>query len=227
MNRLLYVEDSAEVSMILAATFADFQCRHAKTIAEARESLASEDFDLLLLDIELPDGSGLDLFAELKDHQVQTPAIFLTGKDDMPTKAKAFKLGADDFVKKPFSPEELKLRVEAKIENQRRIIQNQVELRFGDVVCKLAEQKAYIVGHNGPTALDLTLIEFRILLLFMREPEPVHSRKQIVERAWSQGTNVTERAVDVHVSNLRKKLKSSKLEIEAVPGEGYCLLPLD
>lgn len=219
MQRILCVDDAPEVRLILEATLRGHHLTFAATSKEATQILAREKFTLILMDIELPDGNGLEIMAEWANQLRHTPVIFLTGKKDFASKVSAFSLGAEDFVLKPFDPQELKLRVEAKLRRASREDEEKSLLRVGPVICNLAEQRLF--KNNGSEMIDLTTLEFRVFHLLAQAPNKIFSRSEILERAWGEAVSVTNRAVDVHISNLRKKLAGSGVGIEAVIGAGY------
>lgn len=220
MIKILCVEDSPETLAILQATFNGHEVHTAANLALARERLASERFSILLLDIDLPDGNGMDLCAELPEMNRHLPVIFLTGKGDFPTKVSAFALGAEDFVQKPFDPKELRLRTESKARKSQQQQKAAQLIRVGDILCNLDEQRVYSTREPS-RMINLTGLEFRILVLLARTPNKVFTRFEILERVWGIESDVTERAVDVHISNLRKKLQLSDVQIEGVIGTGY------
>lgn len=220
MIKILCVEDSPETLAILRATFSGHEVHTASTLETARAQLRVEKFSILLLDIDLPDGNGMDLCADMPDLNKNLPVIFLTGKSDFPTKASAFALGAEDFVQKPFDPRELKLRTVAKARKNQQLQKAAQLINLGEIVCNLDEQRVY--SSRAPhKMINLTGLEFRILVLLAKTPNKVFSRQEIVERVWGGDSDVTERAVDVHVSNLRKKLLLTDVKIEGVIGTGY------
>ena len=222
MQKILCVEDAADIAFLLAKLFKTYDVRVAHSLSEARKFLATESFSLILLDIQLPDGSGFDLSAELQDSGKNIPLIFLSAQSDFASKASAFSLGADDYIEKPFDPKELKLRVDAKL---RKVQANQASddsLVIGDVRCVLSEQRIYQQGQTQP--IDLTTLEFRLFTLLAKTPQKIFSRSEILERVWGDSISVTERAVDVHVSHLRKKLEATQVTVESVVGSGYRIL---
>lgn len=115
MFKILCVEDSSDTIAILATTLEEHQVIFGKSVAEAQRFLQEDRFDLLLLDVDLPDGNGLEILATIQNKIHDMGVICLTGKQDFGSKVSAFSLGADDFVQKPFNPLELKLRVDGKL----------------------------------------------------------------------------------------------------------------
>lgn len=219
MLPILCVEDHPETRLMLQATLGHYPLQFATTMKEAVALLEKEQFSLVLMDIELPDGNGIEIFASFGDKLRGVPCIFLTGRLDFASKAAAFSLGAEDFVAKPFDPRDLKLRVEAKLRKVQDASTQAKELRIGNLTCLLEEQR--IVNQTTGAPLDLTGREFRLFYLLAKHPNKVFTRAEILERVWGGSVSVTDRAVDVHISNLRKKLAGTTVSVEAVVGSGY------
>lgn len=219
MHRILCVDDSPETLMILEATLKGHHLHFAKSLKEATNSLEKETFALLLLDIDLPDGKGFDIVSRFSQRLTKTPVFFLTGAKDFSSKVTAFNLGAEDFIVKPFDPQELKLRVDAKLRKVDSDQDNKSLLRVGPLLCNIQEQRVLCEG--GQPAVDLTSLEFRIFHLLAQAPQKIFSRSEILERVWGHSISVTDRAVDVHISNLRKRLQDTGVGIEAIVGTGY------
>lgn len=219
MFRILCVEDTPEVRLILKATLAAYDLVFAVTMKAALELIEKEKFSLVLMDIELPDGNGLEIVAASTEKMRGVPVFFLTGKQDFASKAAAFSLGADDFILKPFDPRDLKLRVEAKLKKIAEIKFESTLLKIGDLVCHLEEQR--LVKSATGEQIDLTALEFRLFYLLAKTPKKVFARNEILDRVWGGTVSVTDRSVDVHISNLRKKLVATSVTIEAVVGSGY------
>lgn len=222
MHRILCVDDAPEIRLILESTLSGHHLSFASSFQEATQFLSKETFDLVLLDIELPDGNGLEIMASWADHLTDTPVFFITGKKDFASKVTAFSLGAEDFVLKPFDPKELKLRVEAKLRKASRRGEGKNILRIGGLICNLSEQRLF--KNNNQEPIDLTTLEFRVFQMLAQTPNKIFSRAEILDRAWGDSVSVSDRAVDVHISNLRKKIAGSGVEIEAVIGSGYRIL---
>lgn len=223
MFRLLLVEDQKEFQMIIAKIFEDGQ--HSLTVAgdarQARGILENEKFDLVLMDISLPDEGGLELCAKLRESEATAhlPVIFITGSESLPSKLTAFSLGAEDYIVKPFNYHELKARVTAKLRKVSRTMQSAEESRLGPFLFKLAAQKVY--NTSDGQEFGLSPREMKLLYYLARNDDRVMSRQQILDEVWGGGVNVTDRTVDTHIYLLRKKLGSLSVCIEAVPGIGY------
>lgn len=224
MFNILCVEDTPETRVILEATFSEYpfyQLQFAESMKSAIELIERERFSFILLDIELPDGSGLDIYASCADLIRDVPVFFLTGRQDFAAKAAAFSLGAEDFIVKPFDPRELRIRVDAKLRRHLSAQKQTSVLRIGDFLCHNEEQRLTL--RQTGAAIDLTALEFRLFSLLAKAPRKVFTRTEILDRVWGQTVSVTDRSVDVHISNLRRKLPGTSVQIEAVIGAGYRL----
>ncbi len=224
MPKILCIEDAEDSVVMLQSTFRSSELTVASTIREASELLRSRSFDLIILDIDLPDGSGLELLSDLSSETEVPPVILLTGKTDFTAKATAFSLGAEDFVVKPFDPRELKLRVDARIRKTARVRQEQGNFQIGELICNVAEQRLYPKDRRGSDrdiTPALTASEFKIFALLAKTPNKVFTRAEILDRIWGDDLHVSGRSVDVHVSNMRKKVNPLGVDVEAVVGVGY------
>jgi DNA-binding response OmpR family regulator len=219
MQKILCVDDAPDVLLMFENIFRGYDYSLASSLRQAAGLVERSKYSVILLDVELPDGTGFDLMTSGTDKLNGAQVIFLTGRSDIGSKASAFSLGADDYVVKPFDPAELKFRVDAKLRkaalesNQRSIV------RVGQLICNMDEQT--VLRANTGEALDLTFIEFKIFRLFAGAQNKVFSRAEILDRVWGHSVSVTDRVVDVHISNLRKKIAGHGASIEAVVGAGY------
>jgi DNA-binding response OmpR family regulator len=150
----------------------------------------------------------------LRKSGVDTPILLLTARASESEKVLGFQLGADDYVTKPFSPRELRARIRARLRDARKSSQQQI-FAFGDVEVDLNRAEVRRAG----SALDTTPLEFKLLVTFLRHRGRVLSRDQLIDLAWGTETFVTERAVDAHIVNLRRKIGTSF--ITSVRGMGY------
>jgi DNA-binding response OmpR family regulator len=226
MKSILCVEDNAEIQILVEASLAPLQVNHAGTISDARALLAKQKFDLLILDLELPDGDGLKFLTELNGHTqklADTPVFILTGKSETANKVIAFSLGVEDFISKPFDPIELRARVTAKL----RKLENSQELKdtikIKDLTIQLGQQRVFLANGAGQEEIGLTSLEFKLLTTFARAAERVLSRDHLLDVVWGSSTHITDRTVDTHVAHLRKKISASQAKIETVINEGYRL----
>ncbi|MES2857507.1 MAG: response regulator transcription factor, partial [Bdellovibrionota bacterium] len=149
------------------------------------------------------------------------PIVFLTAKTSISDKVLGFQLGADDFITKPFDQLELKARVDSKIRRLERDKRESDIVRVGDLEINKSSQKAVVTTDGNTTELDLTPLEFKLLLLLANKPNHVFSRDEILNTVWGESIHVYSRSVDTHISKLRKKLDSYSGLIESVHGSGY------
>jgi DNA-binding response OmpR family regulator len=177
-----------------------------------------QSFDLLILDVMLPHKDGFEVCRELRRAGLRTPVILLTAKTQESDKVLGLELGADDYVTKPFSPRELRARVKAAL---RRAAGEMPEIyRFGDAEVNFARCELRRAGKP----VDVTPIEFKLLATFIRHRGHTLNRDKLLEAVWGRGTFVTDRAVDTHITNLRKKIESKASEpqfLVSVRGMGY------
>jgi DNA-binding response OmpR family regulator len=185
---------------------------------EKRILMNQSDYDVLILDISLPGKNGIDICTTLRERQIMIPIIMLTARDTVPDKVLGLDSGADDYLVKPFSFEELLSRVRALSRRQRTTLLP--ELHVGELTLKPSAQEVYL----GDKKMDLTLKEFRILEFFMSHPDQVLSRQKIIDHLWDFHFNPLSRVMDVHINNLRNKLKNKHgTTLETIRGVGYRL----
>jgi DNA-binding response OmpR family regulator len=230
---ILVLEDSHESQrMIKAALEPHYWVAIAGSLAEARAHLERKRFQLLVLDVNLPDGDGFQFCGEVraKEETRLVPVIFLTGRSDLEDKLKGFSLGADDYIVKPFEARELRARVEAKLARERQLRSAAPDaagrgadesLARGALRFELPTLRAYLVEGGKKTELGLTPIEFKILYHLARNETQVVSREQLLATVWGGETHVFDRATDKHVSSLRNKLGPYAAYIETVSRVGY------
>lgn len=172
--------------------------------------------DLIVLDIMMPCLTGLDILEELRDQGEQVPVLILSARDTTRDKVEGLKLGADDYLTKPFDLPELIARIEVMLRRKRAEQAALPDLRFADVVIRQATRQVTIADES----IDLSAKEFDILCLLASSPGQVFSRGSILQRIWGWSYEGTERTVDNFVASLRKKLGARQL-IKTVPRLGY------
>jgi two-component system phosphate regulon response regulator PhoB len=221
-ERILVVDDERDITALVAYHLAraGYRVSTASDGAAALKAIRAEPPDLIVLDLMLPGTSGYDVLAELRrrDDTKNLGVILLTARKEEPDRIKGLSAGADDYLTKPFSPEELVLRVGAVL---RRLHAQPVAagpvLRAGPVAI---DRGALTVQVNGKP-LDLTPIEYRLLLLLAERRGRVQSRPQLLEQVWEAQSDIQTRTVDMHVQRLRAKLGDAGELIETVRGFGY------
>jgi DNA-binding response OmpR family regulator len=208
MARVLIVEDEPDIVLGLQEDLQrqGYETAVATDGVEGLAKATSGEWDLILLDVMLPKMDGFDVCAGLRKAGVATPIIMLTARTQEAEKELGLDSGADDYVTKPFSLRELRARIRAQLRRSTRLRER--IFRFGD--CEVDFDRAEL--RRGRRLVDVTPLELRLLDVFLRHRGRVLSRDQLIELAWGHGTAITDRAVDTHVFNLRKK-------IEAVPSE--------
>jgi len=219
---ILVVEDAPDTSLLISGALraAGHRVRCAASMGEALDSISTAPPDVVVLDLTLPDGDGLDLCRTIRDRS-SAYVLMLSGRDDEIDKLLGFRLGADDYVTKPFSPRELVARVEALLRRPRSTADQAPERRIGDVVIRSVAREVEVAGQQ----VDLTRIEFDLLDTLTANPKVVFTRAQLLERVWRPDWYADDHVVDVHIANLRKKidLPGRKSIIRTVRGVGYGL----
>jgi two-component system phosphate regulon response regulator PhoB len=220
--KILVIEDEPDIRKNLEYNLSreGFSISTAASISEANTLLASTDYNLILLDLMLPDGSGLDLCKSIKSNSdtESIPIIILTAKDDEVDKVVGFELGADDYVTKPFSVRELILRVKAVLKRgskKKEIVE--VVRQFGDLKIDVDSHEV----HVDDTKINLTALEFRLLRQLVDTRGRVQSRDQLLSDVWGYSAEVTTRTVDTHVKRLREKLGPMGKYVQTIRGVGY------
>ncbi|MBI2604822.1 MAG: response regulator transcription factor [Deltaproteobacteria bacterium] len=224
MHRILLVEDHVEArKMIPKILGPSCLVTIASTLKEGYELVDRDGFDLILLDVTLPDGAGFKLCAHVKQREDKPdiPVIFLTGSFDIEDKVTAFSLGAEDYVVKPFNSRELRARVFARLGRSKNSKMKNDLLVKGDLRITLLSQRVHVTANTGDVELPLTPLEFKLLVHFARNEDRVLSRDRIISAVWGENVHILDRTIDAHVSNLRKKLGPSACAIKSVHGEGY------
>ncbi|QTA37785.1 response regulator transcription factor [Thermosipho ferrireducens] len=213
MFRILIVEDDAGIREILKKYLVaeGFEIEEAGTLYEMREKISQKSFDVVLLDIMLPDGYATSEIPEFRVEFPETGIIIISARDTDMDRIFGIELGADDYIVKPFNPREVVARVKAFI---RRTRGESEVIRFRELEIYCDE---YLVKLNGKK-VDLTGKEFEILRLLAKNSNRVFSRDEILDKIWKDEF-ISDRVVDVHISSLRNKI--GKDWIITVRGIGY------
>jgi len=228
MTCVLLVEDEPAIADILiyALETECFQVVHVLTGADALAAAAQKSFDFAILDIGLPDMTGLDVCRRLRE-TTSIPVLFLTARDGEMDRILGLELGGDDYVTKPFSPREIVARVRAILRRgQSLAVESQLPPIPGQGHVLVHDPSAMRIRCHGE-ALDLTAHEYKLLLVLLDKPGRVFTRDQLLEHAWQDPGAVTDRTVDAHVKSIRAKLRGVQTGAENLiqtrRGLGYSL----
>jgi DNA-binding response OmpR family regulator len=220
MAHVLVVEDAPDALELATATLrsAGHTTSAATTAVEALRSVRARPPEVILLDLGLPDADGTDLCRELRGIS-DAYILMLTARDDEVDKVLGLKLGADDYVTKPYSPRELTARIEALLRRPRNAVAEPVDERHvGDLVVRPLSHDVLLDGRS----LQLTRIEFAILDALTESPSRVLSREQLRSRVWGDDWFAGDHSLDVHMANLRRKIDANGVaHIRTVRGVGY------
>ena len=222
MTRILVVEDEPGIALGLEddLKLEGYDVEVIGDGAAASHRAREGGFDLILLDVMLPGKDGFEICRELRRAGMRVPILMLTAKTQEAEKGMGLELGADDYVTKPFGTRELRARIKALL---RRAASPDAETecyRFGDVEVDFRRGEL----RRGGVAVELTPIEFKLLTLFVRAPGRVMSRDRLLEGAWGPDTFASDRIVDNHIANLRRKIEPDPADpryLRNVRGMGY------
>ena len=220
MTRILVVEDEPRLALGLEddLKLEGYEVEVVGDGETASRRAQEKPFDLIILDVMLPRKDGFEVCRELRRAGVRTPVILLTAKTQESDKVLGLELGADDYVTKPFSPRELRARVKAVL---RRAAGEVPEIyRFGEVEVDFSRCELRRAGK----AVEMTPLELKLLAAFIRHRGHTLSRDKLLDEVWGQDTFVTDRVVDTHITNLRKKIEpqpSKPRFLVSVRGMGY------
>lgn len=225
MNRILLVEDDEALALGVEYTLKEegYQVYRVGSIEMGKEKFNSEDFDLILLDINLPDGSGYDLCKYIKEKK-DTPIIFLTALDEEVNVILGLDMGGDDYITKPFRVKELMSRIRVVLRRAGRGDNNFNILRCGDIVVNTSNAE---VAKNNEK-LSLTAKEYKLLLTFLQNPGVLLSKENILNELFGdEGAYVEENTLSVYIKRLREKIEDNPSKPEYITtkrGLGYIWL---
>lgn len=226
MNNILLVEDSKEIyQMVLQSVAQIAELSWAKSLEEAKLTLAKQNFDLMILDVELPDGNGIEFCSGLQATHSHVPIFFLTSHTNLSEKVMSFSAGADDYITKPFSPLELRARLEGRLRKNKQQNLQSDNYKWKELQIIKSRQEVSILVNGEFQKIELTALEFKILMYFAARPGEVVERDKILNDIWGADIHVYQRSVDTHVSKLRKKLGAVSSVLESIHGSGYKFSP--
>ena len=222
MENILIVEDDANINELLkeALSKEGYDCEQAFSGTEARMLLEQKTYSVVLLDLMLPGMTGEQVLKEIRS-KGSTPVIILTAKDDMDEKIDLLTGGADDYITKPFEIKEVLARIQVQLRHKKEEVPQNI-LSYRQLVLN---RETFSVTIDEKEIPQITKQEFAILELLLKNPKQVFSKEAIFEYAWNEPYMGETKTLDVHISNIRKKIKKITTEeyIETVWGIGYRL----
>ena len=222
-NKVLLVEDEAGLILTLTDRLEaeGFAVKSAADGESGLQMALAESFDLIILDVMLPKKNGYDVCRDLRQKSIDTPVLMLTAKGETIDKVLGLKLGADDYLTKPFEVIELLARIEALLRRSPKTSNKSPDVfNFGDVAIDFKRAE---VSKNSQT-IELSAMEFKLLQFLIENRGAVHSRNQLLDEVWGYDAMPSTRTVDVHVAWLRQKLEDNPKYpqfIQTVHGFGY------
>lgn len=217
--RFLLIEDNEQLAKAIHDRLAldGHIIDHAPNLEEAKHHINTSEFDLVLLDIMLPDGDGRTLLSYVRAAKMDTPVIVLTARSEVSDRVSILDLGADDYLTKPFDFSELEARVRAVL--RRRGGGTATIQTIGDI--KFNRMAGTLILSGGP--VELRNKELRLFEVFADNPNVIFSKPKLVDRLFSYEEDVSENAIEVYVARLRKHLAGSQVSITTLRGSGYRL----
>ena len=222
MANILVVEDEADLRLVIEFNIkkAGHDVRLASSGAEGLRLAKESPPDLVLLDLMLPDIGGFDVCRQLKESAGTSgcAVVMLTARGEEVDRVSWFEVGADDYVVKPFSVRELLLRIDAILRRTKNEATDDGGLvTFGKLKMDRAAHRVWVKGEE----IELTALEFKLLITLFERRNRVQSRSELLDVVWGISADVTTRTVDTHVKRLREKIKSARDYLETVRGVGY------
>jgi len=224
MIKILLVEDDLSLSNSVFDFLDDFA--DVMQVFDGDEGLYEAEsgvYDLILLDLMLPEKDGFTVLKELREQGITTPVLIITAKESLDDKGHGFEVGADDYLTKPFYLEELKMRIQALLKRSGKFDQN--TFSFGDVCVNLSTNSTYV----GDKEVELLGKEFDLLVYFLQNQNVILPKSQIFDRLWGFDSDTNVSVVEVYVSKIRKKLKGTDFatNLQTLRSVGYILKNAD
>lgn len=220
-GKILLIEDEQDLADIVVYNLKKegFSVFHADTGSKALEAIQTSEFDLVLLDLMLPDMAGIDICKKIrkKETTANLPVIMVTAKGEEIDRVVGFEVGADDYVVKPFSARELILRVKAVLRRQKVAEPPSDVLEYAMFRIDYSAHRVFLEEKE----INLTALEFKLLKTLIERRGKVQTREKLLEDVWDMDPNVNTRTVDKHVQRLRQKIGTGSTLIETIRGIGY------
>ncbi|HGI2391032.1 TPA: response regulator transcription factor [Streptococcus agalactiae] len=220
MIKILLIEDDLSLSNSVFDFLDDFS--DVMQIFDGEEGLYEAEsgvYDLILLDLMLPEKNGFQVLKELREKGITTPVLIMTAKESIDDKGQGFDLGADDYLTKPFYLEELKMRIQALLKRSGKFNDN--SLIYGDIRVDMSTNSTFV----NQTEVELLGKEFDLLVYFLQNQNVILPKSQIFDRIWGFDSDTTISVVEVYVSKVRKKLKGTLFSenLQTLRSVGYIL----
>ena len=223
-HHILVVEDEPDINKTVSYNIANEGLKplSALNLTEAESYISSNNISLIILDLMLPDGSGLDFCKKLKSSNTHSdiPIIIVTAKDDEVDKVVGFELGADDYVTKPFSVRELMLRIKAILKRNSKDMTQNISSKIETFGILSINEDSHEVFINDDEII-LTALEFKLLKHLLDRRGRVQTRDQLLSDVWGYSAHITTRTVDTHVKRLREKMGVMGKHVQTIRGVGY------
>jgi DNA-binding response OmpR family regulator len=221
MKRVLIVDDDQEnLELVADMLRSEFEPLTASSGRDGIVAAVREQPDLILLDVNMPEMDGFDVCKRLREQPGtrQIPIIMLTTASSLDSRVKGLDLGADDYITKPFQVRELVARIHARVRRHELDRKAETSVELGNLKLDSKSFQVWVAGES----VKLTRIEFELLRYFIEHPNQVVDRQKLLGDLWPDAV-VTNRTVDTHVANLRKKIKGFSYPLETIYGSGYIL----
>jgi DNA-binding response OmpR family regulator len=217
--RLLLIEDDIHIAreLLLRWRDGDRLAQHAASLAQAEEALAEGTFDIVLLDLGLPDGDGMEWLAAYRQRDPQGAVLVMTARDRVADRVKGLRLGADDYLVKPFAPEELDARIDVLV--RRANVSRTHAIRFGRLDLVQETSEVLLDGKR----LEMSPREYELLFILMRAAPRLVTKRALVDALSARNLELNDAAAELYVSRLRKKLDGTGTGIRTLRGVGYQL----
>jgi len=217
--RLLLIEDDTYIAreLLLRWRDSDRLAQHAASLAQAEAALAEGTFDIVLLDLGLPDGDGMEWLAAYRQRDPQGAVLVMTARDRVADRVKGLRLGADDYLVKPFAPEELDARIDVLV--RRANVSRTHAIRFGRLDLVQETSEVLLDGKR----LEMSPREYELLFILMRAAPRLVAKRALVDALSARNLELNDAAAELYVSRLRKKLEGTGTGIRTLRGVGYQL----
>jgi two-component system, OmpR family, response regulator RegX3 len=222
MTKILLIEDSKDIGELVTCALNSYVVQQAFSLAEADLALKKDEYNLLLIDVGLPDGNGFDLCLRLSQdpHYQDIPRILLTALDKTSEIVYGFNCGGDDYLTKPFNIIELRARADRYLRKQE--TKGTKLITYSPFAFNIEFQRCFLIDDKNKIDLGLTPTEFRLFLTLARNEGHVLTRQMLEKTTWeANGTAIQARGIDTHIAHLRKKLGSMKNAVSSIYGQGY------